>query len=273
MNYIEGKDRTQFQMECMEEYVDENSEVRVIDKVVDVMDLKSLKFNIGNNETTGRPMYEPKDMLKLYIYGYFNGIRSSRKLAKQSKINREVIWLLKGLQPKQRVIADFRKDNSEALFNVFETFVDFCIDLGLYGKKLIAVDGTKIEASASKRKNYSKNKIAKMKMNAQEKIDEYMKELKENDLIDQDITLDLDKAKLEMAIEQLKEKQIFYNKLEKQLDETNENEINFTDKDSKTMKFGAHQGTDLGYNIQTAVDDKYNLIVTYDVSNNSADQG
>ncbi|APF28124.1 transposase IS4 family domain protein [Clostridium sporogenes] len=76
-----------------------------------------------------------------------------------SKINREILWLLKGIQPKYRVIADFRKDNAEALHNVFESFVDLCIKLGLYGKELIAVDGTKIEASASKRKHYSKNKL------------------------------------------------------------------------------------------------------------------
>ncbi|KOR25232.1 transposase [Clostridium sp. L74] len=115
-------------------------------------------------------MYNSKDLLKLYIYGYFNGIRSSRKLAKQSKINIEVLWLLKVIQPKYRVIADFRKDNAEALHNVFESFVDFYIKLGLYGKELIAVDGTKIEASASKRKHYSKNKLAKIKERVQNKI-------------------------------------------------------------------------------------------------------
>jgi transposase len=98
-------------------------------------------------------MFSPKGMLKLFVYGYFNGIRSSRKLAKQTIINKEIIWLINGIQPKYRVIADFRKDHVAALTKVFNSFVDFCIELGLYGKELLAIDGTKIEASASKRKH------------------------------------------------------------------------------------------------------------------------
>ena len=159
MNYILGNDRSQVRIECSEDYVETDSEVRVIDKIIDVLDVESLGFKIGSNDFVGRPMFDPKDMLKLFVYGYFNGIRSSRKLAKQAKINREVIWLINGLQPKYRVIADFRKDNIDALTKVFESFVQYCIELGLYGKELIAVDGTKIEASASKRKHYSKNKV------------------------------------------------------------------------------------------------------------------
>ncbi|KOR25237.1 transposase [Clostridium sp. L74] len=108
MNYITGKDRNQIQIECLEEFVEQENEVRIIDKIVDALDIQSLGFKIDNNESTGRPMYNSKDLLKLYIYGYFNEIRSSRKLAKQSKINIEVLWLLKGIQPKYRVMADFR---------------------------------------------------------------------------------------------------------------------------------------------------------------------
>lgn len=273
MNYITGKDRNQIQIECLEEFVEQENEVRIIDKIVDALDIQSLGFKIGNNESTGRPMYNSKDLLKLYIYGYFNGIRSSRKLAKQSKINREVLWLLKGIQPKYRVIADFRKDNAEALHNVFESFVDFCIRLGLYGKELIAVDGTKIEASASKRKHYSKNKLAKMKERVQNKINEYIDDLDKNDFIEDSEDIKLNKEKLEKSIEFLEKKKFFYEELEKELEEKNLNEINFTDPDARTVKFGANQGTDVGYNIQSVVDSKNKLIVSYDVSNNSADQG
>lgn len=150
MNYIFGKQRNQVLIESIEEYVDENSEVRVIDMLVDSLDLDSLGFIKGKNENTGRPKFNPEDMLKLYIYGYYNGIRSSRKLQKQTIINREVIWLLKGIKPKQRAISDFRKEYIDALKQVFEVFVDFCNSFGLYGKTLIAIDGTKIKASASK---------------------------------------------------------------------------------------------------------------------------
>ena len=126
MNYVFGKQRGQVLLESIEDYVEEDSEVRVMDKLVDSFDLDSLGFLTGKNDETGRPKYNSQDILKLYIYGYYNGIRSSRKLQKQAIINREVIWLLKGLQPKQRAISDFRKENINALKQVFEVFVDFC---------------------------------------------------------------------------------------------------------------------------------------------------
>ncbi|WP_286906540.1 IS1182 family transposase [Clostridium sp. UBA1652] len=272
MNYICGDDRTQIRIESMEEFVEKYSEVRVIDKIVDSMNLECLGFNIGNNDAIGRPKFDPKDLLKLYIYGYFNGIRSSRKLAKQCVINREVIWLIKGLKPKYRVIADFRKDNIEALEEVFKSFVNYCIKLGLYGKELIVVDGTKLEASASKRKHYSKNKLAKMKKIAQDKIKEYLHEVEMNDKID-DKNSSLDKTSIPNAIEELEEKIAYYDDLEAMLIENDMNEINFTDSDAKTVKFGANQGTDVGYNVQSAVDAENKLIVTFEVGNNSPDQG
>ncbi|WP_138205961.1 transposase, partial [Haloimpatiens lingqiaonensis] len=173
MNYIHGDDRKQTKIEIMEDYVDNDSEVRIIDKIIDVMNIESMGFKVGNNDEVGRPKFNPKDLLKLYIYGYFYGVRSSRKLAKQCLINREVIWLIKGIKPKYRVIADFRKENVEALENVFKKFFNYCIELGLYGKELIVIDGTKVEASASKRKNYSLNKLSKMKEITQNKIEEY----------------------------------------------------------------------------------------------------
>ena len=185
MNYILGRDRLQASVECLEDYVEADSEVRVIDKIIDTLDIETLGFKIGNNDISGRLLFSPKDMLKVFVYGYFNGIRSSRKLAKQSIINKEIIWLIKGIQPKYRVIADFRKDNVDALTKVFNSFVNFCIELGLYGKELIAIDGTKIEASASKRKHYSKNKISKMKELVQTKINEYMHDIEKNDSEDE----------------------------------------------------------------------------------------
>lgn len=274
MNYVFGKQRSQVLVESIEEYVPEDSEVRVIDKLVDSFDVNSLGFSIGNNIDTGRPKYNPQDMLKLYIYGYYNGIRSSRKLEKQTVINKEVIWLLKGLQPKQRAISDFRKENTDALKQVFEVFVDFCNEIGLYGKALVAVDGTKIEASASKRRHISKSKLAVMKEKVQTQINEYMQALETNDrLIDNTENKQLSKAEIENAIANLKERLDKYDNQYKDLETKGLNELNLTDPDARTVKFGANQGTDLGYNIQTAVDDKHNLIATFEVINSSADQG
>jgi len=274
VNYVFGKQREQVLVESIEDYVHDDSEVRVMDKLVDSFNLDSLGFLIGKNDETGRPKYNPRDMLKLYIYGYYNGIRSSRKLQKQAIINREVIWLLKGLQPKQRAISDFRKENTTALKQVFEVFVDFCNDIGLYGKTLVAIDGTKIEASASKRRHISKRKLTIMKEKVQAKINEYMKDLETNDrLIDNTENKQLNKVEIEKTIANLKKRLDKYSNQYKDLETKGINEINRTDPDARTVKFGANQGTDLGYNIQTAVDDKYNLIAAFDVINSSADQG
>jgi len=273
MNYILGKDRSQVRLECLEDCVEENSEVRVIDKIIDTLNIEDLGFKIGNNEVVGRPMFDPKDILKLFIYGYFNGIRSSRKLAKQARINKEIIWLINGLEPRYRVIADFRKDNIDALTKLFESFVDYCIKLGLYGKELVAVDGTKLEASASKRKHYSKNKLAKMKDLVQIKINEYMHDLEMNDFSDDEEDVKLKKEEIKNAIKELENKVTEYADFEKRLEESQTNEINLTDPDAKTVKFGANQGIDIGYNVQAVVDSKNKLIATFEVTNNSADQG
>ena len=271
MNYIQGGTREQMRIESIESYVDESSEVRIIDKLIDAMYIESLSFKIGNNEIAGRPKFDPRDLLKLYVYGYFNGIRSSRKLAKQCIINREVIWLLKDLKPKYRVISDFRKDNVTSLESLFNSFVKYCINLGLYGKYMVAIDGTTLEASASKRKHYSRNKIAKMKELSNSKIREYLHEIEVADRLDHE--MNIDKENINLKVDNLKEKLKYYDKLENIMNKTDENEINFTDNDAKTVKFGAHQGTDVGYNVQAAVDTKNKLITIFDVINDSPDQG
>lgn len=271
MNYIHGEDRNQMRIESLESFASPDSEVRVIDKIVDAMDIESLGFKLGNNKDSGRPKFDPKDLLKLYIYGYFNGIRSSRKLAKQCVINKEVIWLIKDIKPKYRVIADFRKDNIDALESIFKSFVNYCINLGLYSRELVALDGTKLEASASKRKHYSRNKLIKMREIANSKIKEYLHEIEVSDRLENQ--KELDKELINIEIDNLKEKLKYYDELEKNMDEADVNEINLTDNDARTVKFGAHQGTDVGYNVQAVVDCKNKLITTFEVNNLSQDQG
>ena len=111
VNYILGNNRTQIRIECFEDYVGADNEVRIIDKIIDALDLQSLGFKVGNNDIVGRPMFDPKEMLKLFVYGYFNGIRSLHKLAKQARINREVIWLISKLRhvPSQISPGDVNK--------------------------------------------------------------------------------------------------------------------------------------------------------------------
>lgn len=138
-------------------------------------------------------------------------------LLNKPKINKEVIWIIKGIERKYRVIADFRKLNLDPLKNFFESYVDFGIQLGLYGQDLIAVDGTKFEADASKRKHYSKNKLKKMKSMAQEKIEVYLHEIETNDKLEECEETRLKKKNLKRAIKTVEEKIKEYVALEKNL--------------------------------------------------------
>ena len=131
MSYIRAEEREQIILfpESIESYVEENNEVRVIEAYINSLDLEALGFKRSRTKETGRPPYDPKDILKLYIYGYMNRIRSSRCLEKESKVTLEVIWLMRRLSPDHKTIANFRKDNGKALKNVFRDFVKLCIKL------------------------------------------------------------------------------------------------------------------------------------------------
>jgi transposase len=160
MEFINGEDRKQTILlpECLDDYIDRNNAVRVIEAYINNLDMKGLGFKNPIPHETGRPMYDPKDMLKLYLYGYMNRIRSSRRLETETSRNLEVIWLLRTLSPDHKTIARFRHDNAEALKNVFRDFVKLCLKLGLYGKELIAIDGSKFKAVNSKARNFSDKK-------------------------------------------------------------------------------------------------------------------
>ena len=161
MPYIKGESRGQLTLlpESLEDYVTEDNPVRVIDAFVDGLDIKSMGFTKHTPSKDGRPGYDPRDMLKLYMYGYLNKIRSSRKLRTECSRNVELMWLLGKLVPDFRCIADFRKDNAEAIKKVFREFTILCNKLNLIGKELIAIDGSKFKAVNSKDNNFTKGKL------------------------------------------------------------------------------------------------------------------
>ncbi len=146
MRYISGTDRSQTLLlpPAIDDYVEEENPVRFIDAFVDALDLTELGFARSMPERTGRPGYHPADLLKLYIYGYLNRVRSSRRLEVEAHRNLEVIWLMRKLRPDYKTIADFRRDNHAAFKRVFREFTVLCRELGLLGREMIAVDGTKI---------------------------------------------------------------------------------------------------------------------------------
>jgi transposase len=178
MEYIAGEHRTQNTLfpESLDNYVSQDNPARVIDAYVDSIDLKNLEF-ITSTAQTGRPPYNPADLLKIYIYGYLNKIRSSRKLEQETQRNIELMWLTKKLTPDHNTIARFRHNNPNALKNVFKDFVKLCIKLDLYNKELIGIDGSKIKAVNSKTNNFTKKKLSNLILRLDKKIDEINNEM------------------------------------------------------------------------------------------------
>ena len=273
MGYIRGADRNQIILfpECMDEYISDDNSVRVIDEYVEQLDIKNLGFDKAESACTGRPAYNPKDLLKLYIYGFLNRIRSSRRLEQEGIRNIEVIWLLKKLRPDFKTIADFRKNNKKAIKNVFREFNKLCDEWGLFGKELVAIDGSKFRASNSKRNNFSKKKIERHLKYIEEKIDVYMKELDETDQTER-CDKKCNVREIKDKIKELRERKQHYEFFNERIKSGVVNEISTTDPDARLM-VGNNNAVDVCYNVQTTVDTKNKLIVDFKVSQKPNDLG
>lgn len=268
--YIRGEDRNQLNMLpiSLDEMIAEDNPVRVIDALVDSLDMRALNFQYSTTKNIGRKPYDPKHLLKLYIYGYFNGIRTTRKLEKECKRNIEVMWLLGSLKPDDRTISNFRQHNKKGLIAVFKQFSMLCDELKLYGKEIIAVDGSKFKANNARRKNYTKNKVKKMLKYYEQVANKYIDLLNENDNLEvgeEDYTKDEIQEKLAKAKLRIQE-------LTEMAEEIDKNgEISITDPDAKHMSV-SNNGTDISHNVQIAVDNKNHLVIAVDVVSNPADQ-
>lgn len=252
------------------ELVSDDNPVRAIDVFVDSLDCKAMGFRYSIPKSLGRKPYNPADMLKLYIYGYFNGIRSSRKLEAECKRNIELIWLLNELKPDYRSIADFRKDNITALKQVFKHFSMFCNELGLYGKEIIAIDGSKFRANNARKKNLTKGKIAKMLTHFEQSAERYIELLEHGDEDPGTTNITYSPDELKSKLDKVNKRMEELTALTEAIDKTGE--VSLTDKDARLMSAN-NMGYEVAYNMQTAVDAKNHLIVTVDVTNNPADQG
>ena len=190
MGYIRGEDRNQIQFHTntLEEYLGEDNPVRVIDAFIERLDMSELKIGHAKPANTGRPPCDPKDLLKLYLYGYFNRIRSSRRLMMECGRNIELFYMPGRLTPDFRTIADFRKNNAKALKQVFKAFVKVCMDLQLYERELIAIDGSKFRAVNGRKKMYNEAILKKKLVRIEEHITDYLTEL---DRADRDDTGDI----------------------------------------------------------------------------------
>src|SRR6266478_1710530 len=176
MAHVTGQSRYQSTLfpEVLDEVVGRDDPVRVIDAFVEGLDLEDLGFSKVTAEETGRPPYEPGDLLKLYIYGYLHRVRASRRLEAETRRNVQVMWLLNRLTPAFKTIADFRKDHAEAIVGVCRAFIRFCREQALFGAELLAIDGTKIAAVASRKQVITPERIAKMTAAIDHKIADYL---------------------------------------------------------------------------------------------------
>lgn len=269
--YIEGESRDQVNILpiCLDEIIDESNAVRIMDALVESFDMKEMDFTYAEPKTTGRKSYDPKDMLKIYIYGYFYGIRSSRKLERECKRNIELMWLVNNLKPDFKTIADFRKNNKKALMLVFKQFSLICDELKLFGKEVIAVDGSKFRANNARRKNLTKRKVKKIIEHYEKAARKYLEVLEHDDqeqFNDEKLTREEMLQRIQVAQAKIQE----YEGLEKEIEKNGE--ISLTDPDAKHMSV-SNNGTDVSHNVQIAVDQKHHLVAVVDVVSTPADQG
>ena len=183
MTHIQGISRAQTLLlpACVDDYVGPDNVVRFIEAFVESLDLAAAGFERARPKGTGRPGYDPSDLLKLYIYGYLNRVRSSRRLEPETHRNLEVIWLMRQLQPDFKTIADFRRENKTSFRKIFREFVVLCRSLDLFGRELIAVDGTRLKAVNSGQRNFTKGKLAKAMTEGDERLARYLKQLDDAD--------------------------------------------------------------------------------------------
>jgi transposase len=244
MTHIAGVERDQLLLlpEAVDDYVEADNPVRFID-----------------------------DLLKLYVYGYLNRVRSSRRLEREAHRNIEVIWLLRTLRPDFKTIADFRRDNRTAFRGVFRQFVLLCRRLDLYGRELLAVDGTRIKAVNNKDRNFTRSSLHAFIRAADERLDDYLARLDASDAEDGVSAGGARTKNLAEKVEALRKKRGRYEAMLAQLDRTGEDQISLTDPDSRAM--AAHTRIAVGYNVQVAIDSKNKLIVEQAVTNQVVDMG
>jgi len=259
MKFIQGQNRTQINLfpVSLDQSIDPDNEVRIIDLFVDSLSIKDYGFRTDFIEN-GRPAYLPSDLLKLFIYGYLNKVRSSRDLEKECHRNIEVIWLLNCLRPDHNTISNFRRDNPKAIKKVFRATVQIARHFDLIGGKLIAGDSTKLRAQNSKKNNFNQPKIDRHLAYIDNKLEEYTRALAQNDGDNQQI--------IHEEIKKQQERKEHYKDLERQLRESGEKQISVTDPESRQI-IVRNNIAEVAYSVQTTVDAKNNIPIDYKVTN------
>ena len=259
----------------IEDYVGADNPVRAIEGYVAALDLAKLGFlHAGRAVGVGQPPYDPADLLKLYLYGYTNQVRSSRRLEREAQRNLELIWLLRGLQPGYRTIGDFRKENWAALKAVSRGFVLLARELGLVGGTLVAIDGAFFDGNASKASIKTRKKLAEQIAALDRDIEAYGASLDANDAAEAKRSSDGGGGgggDLAQKVAKLMEKRTQAQADLKRLDDSGETQLSRTDADARLLSKSGQRVA--GYNVQIAVDDKHKLLIESDVVNDGNDTG
>jgi transposase len=260
--YIKGTDNNQmsFGIMSLDDMIGPANKVRAISAIVDTMEMSKHEFVHSAPSGTGRPPHDPVKMFKLYLYSYFEKIRSSRCIEKECTRNIEAMWLMEQIVPDHKCIAEFRRQNGKAIKTAFGEFIGICDELELLSKSLVAIDGSKFRANNARKKNITVGGASKKIEYFQKRLDEYICELDENDGENTE-KIEKTKGKIE-GLEALK----------KDLEEKGIKDVSLTDPDSRLM-ITANMGYEVSYNVQTSVDSKHDLIVATEVITTPSDQG
>ena len=258
--FIGGLDRTQSMLfpERLDDWIDGDNPVRAVDLFVDELDLNALGFDRAIAAETGRPGYHPGTLLKIYLYGYLNQVQSSRRLEREAQRNVELVWLTGRLMPDFKTIADFRRDNGEAIRKVCRQFVLLCRSLGLFEEATVAIDGSKFKAVNNRDKNFTEHKLQARMQQLDASVARYLAEL---DRADRDPSL-MPAARVEHLKQKLATVKAQMGKLreiERKLSEAPDRQISLTDPDARSMATSGRGTGIVGYNVQTAVDLKHRI--------------
>ena len=271
--FVEGVGRAQSTLlpASLDDYVSEDNPVRVVDVFVDSLNLDKLGFVGVRPLETGRPSYHPGMMLKLYIYGYLNRVPSSRRLERECQRNIELIWLTGQLAPDFKTIADFRKDNGQAIREVCREFVALCRKLDLFSAASVAIDGSKFKAVNARDKNFTEAKMKRRLERIDESIARYLSQLETADRHG-DAVPEAKVERLKGKIEKLKEEIVRLNEINAEMMKSEDKQISLSDPDARSMATSGKDTGIVGYNVQIAVDTQHHLIVAHEVTNIGTDR-
>ena len=268
----EARDQSSLFPALLDDFIADDNPVRAIEAFVESLDLRGLGFKGVDPHATGRPAYHPAVLLKLYIYGYLNRIQSSRRLERETQRNVELMWLTERLTPDFKTIADFRKDNGEAIRRVCREFIVLCRRLDLFSQAIVAIDGSKFKAVNNRNRNFTATKMKRRLEQIEESFNRYLGQLDAADR-DEPALAEAKTAHLKEKITKLREETARLQAFEEERLKAPDQQVSLTDPDARAMATSGRGTGSVGYNVQTAVDSQHYLIVAHEVTNVGHDRG